>query len=98
MQMASKDKDFRYMACSDFQAELAKDTFRAEGETEKRLIANVLQLLEDPSGDISGLAVKWCAAACSPLASHMKRDPFWTGGKRCLPRTATDLNLSAKTK
>ena len=58
--MASKDKDFRYMAASDLQSELAKDGFQVEGDSEQRLVQAVLQQLEDPSGDISALGVKWC--------------------------------------
>lgn len=59
VQIASKDKDFRYMATSDLQGELAKDGFKTDGETEKKLCHVILQQLDDISGDISGLAVKW---------------------------------------
>ncbi|EFJ52089.1 hypothetical protein VOLCADRAFT_79240 [Volvox carteri f. nagariensis] len=55
--IASKDKDFRYMATSDLLHELQKDTFKADAELEKKLCAVVLNQLEDPSGDISNLAV-----------------------------------------
>lgn len=58
-QIASKDKDFRYMATSDLQGELAKDNFKTDGETEKKLCQAILQQLDDISGDISGMAVKW---------------------------------------
>lgn len=47
------------MATSDLQGELAKDNFRTDGETEKKLCHVILQQLDDISGDISGLAVKW---------------------------------------
>ena len=47
------------MATSDLQNELAKDNFKTDGETEKRLCKAILQQLDDISGDISGLAVKW---------------------------------------
>lgn len=49
------------MATSDLQNELAKDSFKTDGETEKRLCKAILQQLDDISGDISGLAVKWYA-------------------------------------
>ncbi len=49
------------MATSDLLAELGKDGFKAEAEMERKLCTAVLNQLEDPSGDISGLAVKWCA-------------------------------------
>ena len=47
------------MAASDLQGELAKDSFQVEGDSERRLVQVVLQQLEDPSGDIQNLAVKW---------------------------------------
>ena len=52
------------MATSDLQGELAKDGFKTDGETEKKLCHVILQQLDDISGDISGLAVKWCV--CTP--------------------------------
>lgn len=58
-QIASKDKDFRYMATSDLLAELGKDSFKVDPDLERRLCAAVAVQLEDVSGDISGLAVKW---------------------------------------
>lgn len=59
LQVASKDKDFRYMATSDLLNELSKDSFQVDPELEKRLCSVVAVQLEDQSGDISGLAVKW---------------------------------------
>eukprot|EP00850_Spirogloea_muscicola_P001350 SM000005S17147 [mRNA] locus=s5:408611:419235:+ [translate_table: standard] len=53
--IASKDKDFRYMATSDLLNELQRDTFKADPETERKVSQIVLQQLEDASGDISGL-------------------------------------------
>ena len=47
------------MATSDLQGELAKENFKADVETEKKLCSVILQQLDDISGDISGLAVKW---------------------------------------
>lgn len=47
------------MATSDLLNELSKDTFKVDTELEKRLSAALLTQLEDASGDISGLAVKW---------------------------------------
>ena len=37
-QVASKDKDFRYMATSDLLTELQRETFKVEGDTERRLV------------------------------------------------------------
>ena len=59
MQVSSRDKDFRYMAASDLQAELGKSAFKADVDMQKKLSKAVLQQLEDASGDISSLAVKW---------------------------------------
>lgn len=61
--IASKDKDFRYMATSDLLHELQKDTFKADADLERKLCVVVLNQLEDPSGDISNLAVSWCVAS-----------------------------------
>ncbi len=38
-----------------------KDTFRTDSELERKLCVAVLAQLDDVSGDISGLAVKWWA-------------------------------------
>ncbi|PSC76088.1 cullin-associated NEDD8-dissociated 1 isoform B [Micractinium conductrix] len=57
--VASRDKDFRYMATSDLANELAKESFRFDSPTTEKQVSDVvLQQLEDASGDISGLAVK----------------------------------------
>jgi len=53
------------MATSDLLNELQKDTFRADGDLERRLGDAILAQLEDQSGDISGMAVKWCVPATS---------------------------------
>lgn len=47
------------MAASDLQAELGKDAFKADADMQAKLGRAVLQQLEDSSGDISSLAVKW---------------------------------------
>ena len=52
-------QDFRYMATSDLQNELLKPTFKVDTKTEDKLCKAVLQQLQDISGDISALAVKW---------------------------------------
>ncbi|KAG0632469.1 hypothetical protein M758_1G330700 [Ceratodon purpureus] len=59
--IASKDKDFRYMATSDLLNELQKDNFKLDADTERKVSQIVLQQLDDASGDISGLAVKCLA-------------------------------------
>ena len=58
-QMTGKDKDYRYMATSDLLSELNKESFKADQDLESKLTNIILQQLEDASGDVSGLAVKW---------------------------------------
>lgn len=47
------------MASSDLLTELGKETFKLDADGERRLTAAVLKLLEDNSGDVQGIAVKW---------------------------------------
>jgi cullin-associated NEDD8-dissociated protein 1 len=47
------------MATSDLLNELENSSFKADGDTERKICHIVLQQLEDTSSDISGLAVKW---------------------------------------
>ncbi|KAG8464070.1 hypothetical protein KFE25_000238 [Diacronema lutheri] len=60
--MASRDKDFRYMATSDLLVELQKETFKMDSESERKLCQMSIKLLSDAAGDVQGLAVK-----CLPL-------------------------------
>ena len=52
------------MATSDLQNELLKPSFRVDQNTERRLCSAILQQLQDTSGDISALAVKWYKLPC----------------------------------
>jgi cullin-associated NEDD8-dissociated protein 1 len=47
------------MATADLVVELDKDTFKLDADSEKRLTAMVLKLLEDNSNQVQELAVKW---------------------------------------
>lgn len=47
------------MATSDLQNELQKPNFEVDETSEKKLCTAILEQLEDVSGDISALAVKW---------------------------------------
>lgn len=47
------------MATSDLLNEISKDTFKVDPDLEKKLCTVISVQLEDQSGDISGLAVKW---------------------------------------
>lgn len=51
------------MGTSDLLAELNNDSFKVDPDTERRVCHVVLQQLDDQSGDISGLAVKWWVPA-----------------------------------
>lgn len=53
-------QDFRYMATSDLTELLRKPEWRRDDDTEKRLCELILAQLDDSSGDVSSLAVKWC--------------------------------------
>lgn len=68
--MTGKDKDYRYMATSDLLGELNKQGFKADAELEGKLTNTVLQQLEDPSGDVSALAVK----CLSPIVRNVSED------------------------
>lgn len=58
--MSSLDKDYRYMATSDLMNLLEQDQQQQiEPELEERITTAVLRNLEDTSGDIAGMAVKW---------------------------------------
>jgi hypothetical protein len=48
------------MAFSDLERELALNSFKVDDLTEKRLCDIILDGLQDSSGDITALAVKWC--------------------------------------
>jgi hypothetical protein len=52
------------MAVSDLQREVQSESFKVEDYVERRLCDIMLGLLEDQSGDISGLAVKWWVMGC----------------------------------
>lgn len=59
-QLDARDKDFRYMALTDLNSELAKDSFKCDADSEKKIVTKLLSMIaEDGSGDIKGLAVKW---------------------------------------
>ena len=54
-------QDFRYMATSDLTEILKKPDWRRDEDTERMLCELILAQLDDSSGDVSSLAVKWCA-------------------------------------
>eukprot|EP00198_Chlamydomonas_reinhardtii_P014096 XP_001703433.1 predicted protein [Chlamydomonas reinhardtii] len=72
--ITSKDKDFRYMATSDLLHELQKDTFKVDSEQERKLCNVILTQLEDPSGDISNLAVSCLGHLARKVAESRAED------------------------
>ncbi len=65
------------MATSDLLNELQKDSFKAEGDMERRLCTAVVTQLEDASADISGLAFKWCGRGHMPAPMGPAADGGW---------------------
>jgi cullin-associated NEDD8-dissociated protein 1 len=57
--MKSPDKDLRFMAVNDLVAELTKESFKLDADSEKRLTTAILKLVEDKSSQVQELAVKW---------------------------------------
>eukprot|EP01125_Pyxidicula_operculata_P000246 TRINITY_DN10328_c0_g1_i1.p1 TRINITY_DN10328_c0_g1~~TRINITY_DN10328_c0_g1_i1.p1 ORF type:complete len:1207 (+),score=380.40 TRINITY_DN10328_c0_g1_i1:38-3658(+) len=65
--MNSRDGDFRYMAISDFMAEIPKPHFKLDAESEKKIVNKLLEMVvKDGNADVKALAVK----CLGPLATH----------------------------
>ncbi len=60
------------MATSDLLNELAKESFKMDADSERKLTTMVLKLLEDTSGDVQGIAVK----CIGPLVKRVGEVPF----------------------
>ncbi len=71
--MGSVDKDFRFMATNDLMTELQKGSIKLDDDSEKKVVAGVLKLVEDKNGEVQNLAVKWCGS--SLLLAHTHSDP-----------------------
>uniref|UniRef100_A0AAY4B150 TATA-binding protein interacting (TIP20) domain-containing protein n=1 Tax=Denticeps clupeoides TaxID=299321 RepID=A0AAY4B150_9TELE len=61
--MTSTDKDFRFMATNDLMMELQKDSIKLDEDSERKVVAMLLKLLEDKNGEVQNLAVKWLGGA-----------------------------------
>eukprot|EP00184_Porphyridium_aerugineum_P003113 CAMPEP_0184694386 /NCGR_PEP_ID=MMETSP0313-20130426/2373_1 /TAXON_ID=2792 /ORGANISM="Porphyridium aerugineum, Strain SAG 1380-2" /LENGTH=1288 /DNA_ID=CAMNT_0027152677 /DNA_START=150 /DNA_END=4016 /DNA_ORIENTATION=- len=72
--MNAKDRDYRYMALSDLLNELAKETFVADSESQKKICRHVLQLLKDNSSEVQGLAIRCLAPLCRRVPDALKED------------------------
>ena len=57
--MMSVDKDYRFMATNDLMTELQKDSIKLDDDSERKVVASVLRLLEDKNAEVQNLAVKW---------------------------------------
>ena len=57
-QMNSPDKDIRYMATNDLISELKKESFGIDETLERKVVHQVLKLLEDKNGEVQNLVVK----------------------------------------
>ena len=49
----------RFMATSDLMSELQKDSIQLAEDSERKVVRALLRLLEDRSGEVQNLAVKW---------------------------------------
>ena len=47
------------MATSDLMSELQKDSIQLDEDSERKEVRALLRLLEDRSGEVQNLAVKW---------------------------------------
>jgi len=63
----NRDKDFRYMATSDLLAELNKESFKPDTDSERRICRSLLKLINDQSSDVQASAAQRRAAACCLL-------------------------------
>ncbi|XP_004613286.2 cullin-associated NEDD8-dissociated protein 2 [Sorex araneus] len=68
--MGSSDKDFRFMATSDLMSELQKDSIQLDEDSERKVVAMLLRLLEDKSGEVQNLAVKCLGPLVGKVKEH----------------------------
>lgn len=47
------------MATNDLMMELQKDSIKLDEDSERKVVAMLLKLLEDKNGEVQNLAVKW---------------------------------------
>ena len=59
--MENRDKDYRYMACSDLANELVKDSFTCSADEQHKMCAALIKLLNDSASEVQGVAVKCLA-------------------------------------
>jgi hypothetical protein len=54
-------KDLRWMSAADLMEMMKRPDWKRDNDQEKKLCELILKLLDDSSGDVSSLAVKWYA-------------------------------------
>lgn len=59
--MSNSDKDIRFMATNDLLAEIQKDSFKLDDDNERKLVAAILKIVRDNSGEVQNLGVKCIA-------------------------------------
>ena len=47
------------MALNDISHQLQKDSVKLDDDSERKLVKKVLNLIDDPNGEVQNLAVKW---------------------------------------
>ena len=52
------------MALNDLMSELQKETFFMEEHTERRMVEQIIKLVDDKNGEVQNLITKWCV--CFP--------------------------------
>jgi cullin-associated NEDD8-dissociated protein 1 len=68
--MTSIDKDFRFMATNDLMVELRNDSIKLDDDSERKIVKQLLKLLEDKNGEVQNLAVK----CLGPLVTKVKEN------------------------
>jgi len=79
----SRDKDLRHMALYDLSVELEKPAFKLDDTNQRKVSGLVLELLDDTSNEVQGMAVK-CLA---PLVAKMSKSQI----ENCVQRLSSNL-------
>ena len=74
VQMNNPDKDIRYMATNDLMAELKKEFFSPDEALERKIVQQMLKLLEDKNGEVQNLVVKCLAPLTSRLREQQQEE------------------------
>lgn len=79
VQLSNPDKDHRYMATSDLLAALQNPDWKQAGYSDdsSQVCEKVVKQLDDSSGDISALAVKWCSSRRSCAHHRFASQPHF---------------------